>query len=131
MAEFKQNYFQKRTKPRGPRSNNRITSSEVQVITSDGDNLGILNVNDAIKICYNASKLNKCRHYSISNKKIYKIVQVAKLFSKDIIYLPKRSGERYASALTKMNLSNKVYRKFGKIDLENYINNFLKSFKNE
>ena len=48
MAEFKQNYFQKRTKPRGPRSNNRITSSEVQVITSDGDNLGILNVNDAI-----------------------------------------------------------------------------------
>ena len=88
-------------------------------------------VNDAIKICYNAWKLNKCRHYSISNKKIYKIVQVAKLFSKDIIYLPKRSGERYASALTKMNLSNKVYRKFGKIDLENYINNFLKSFKNE
>ena len=48
MAEFKQNYFQKRTKPRGPRSNNRITSSEVQVITSDGDNLGILNINDAI-----------------------------------------------------------------------------------
>ena len=48
MAEFKQNYFQKRTKPRGPRSNNRITSSEVQVITSDGDNLGILNFNDAI-----------------------------------------------------------------------------------
>ena len=48
MADFKQNYFQKRTKPRGPRSNNRITSSEVQVITSDGDNLGILNINDAI-----------------------------------------------------------------------------------
>ena len=48
MAEFKQNYFQKRTKPRGPRSNNRITSTEVQVITSDGDNLGILNINDAI-----------------------------------------------------------------------------------
>ena len=42
MADFKQNYFQRRTKDRGPRSNNRIISSEVQVITSDGENLGIL-----------------------------------------------------------------------------------------
>ena len=48
MADFKQNYFQRRTKDRGPRSNNRITSSEVQVITNDGDNLGILNTNEAI-----------------------------------------------------------------------------------
>ena len=48
MPDFKQNYFQKRTKPKGPRSNNRITSSEVQVIASDGENLGILNLNDAI-----------------------------------------------------------------------------------
>ena len=48
MADFKKNYFQKRTKPKGPRSNNRITSREVQVIASDGENLGILNLNDAI-----------------------------------------------------------------------------------
>ena len=48
MAVFKRNYFQKRTKPRGPRSNNRITSSEIQVIASDGENLGILNLHDAI-----------------------------------------------------------------------------------
>ena len=48
MADFKQNYFQKRTKARGPRSNNRITSNEVQVIASDGENLGILNLNEAI-----------------------------------------------------------------------------------
>jgi len=48
VANFKQNYFQRRTKDRGPRSNNRITSSEVQVITNDGDNLGILNTNEAI-----------------------------------------------------------------------------------
>ena len=48
MADFKRNYFQKRTKPRGPRSNNRITSSEIQVIASDGENLGILNLHDAI-----------------------------------------------------------------------------------
>ena len=41
----KQNYFQRRTKDRGPRANNRINSPEVQVIASNGENLGILNTN--------------------------------------------------------------------------------------
>ena len=50
MVDFKQNYFQKRTKDRGPRSNNRITAPEVQVIGSDGGNIGILNTNEAISI---------------------------------------------------------------------------------
>ena len=53
MADFKQNYFQKRTKDRGPRSNNRISSPEVQVITSDGENLGTLNTNEAISMAKN------------------------------------------------------------------------------
>ena len=48
MAEFKQNYFQRRTKDRGPKSNNRINSPEVQVIASNGENLGILSTNEAI-----------------------------------------------------------------------------------
>jgi len=50
VADFKQNYFQRRTKERGPRSNNRISSPEVQVIGSDGNNLGILNTNEAISM---------------------------------------------------------------------------------
>ena len=53
MADFKQNYFQRRTKDRGPRSNNRITSSDVQVIASDGENLGIINTSEAISIAKN------------------------------------------------------------------------------
>ena len=48
MADFKQNYFQRRTKDRGPRSNNRISSPDVQVIASDGENLGVINTNEAI-----------------------------------------------------------------------------------
>ena len=48
MSDFKQNYFQKRTKDKGPRSNNRIFSPEVQVIARDGENLGILNTTEAI-----------------------------------------------------------------------------------
>ena len=50
MADFKQNYFQRRTKDRGPKSNNRITAPEVQVIGNDGDNIGILNTNEAISM---------------------------------------------------------------------------------
>jgi len=53
VPDFKQNYFQRRTKHKGPRSNNRIVSSEVQVISSDGQNLGILNTQEAITIAKN------------------------------------------------------------------------------
>ena len=53
MPDFKQNYFQRRTKHKGPRSNNRIASAEVQVISSDGQNLGILNTQEAITIAKN------------------------------------------------------------------------------
>ena len=81
-------------------------------------------INDTIEICYKAWKQNLCRHYSISHKKSYSIIEVAKLFGKKIKFLPKRDGERYASALTNMNLSNKVYRHFGKIDLREYIQIF-------
>ena len=50
MAEFKQNYFHRKTKPRGPKANHRINSQEVQVIASSGENLGIMNTNKAISI---------------------------------------------------------------------------------
>jgi len=48
VAVFKQNYFQRRTKPRGPRANNKINSLEVQVISSKGQNLGILSTKEAL-----------------------------------------------------------------------------------
>ena len=84
-------------------------------------------IDDTIKVCYLAWKKNLCRHYSISNKKSYSIIEVAKLFKSKIKYLPKRAGERYASALTDKNLSNKIYKYFGKISLKNYIQNFIKN----
>ncbi len=83
-------------------------------------------VKDTVEACYYAWKKNKCRHYSISNKKIYSIVEVAKLFNKRIKYLPQRPGERYSSALTNMNLSNKVYKLFGKISLKDYVERIIK-----
>ncbi len=84
-------------------------------------------IDDTVKAVYFAWRKNKNRHYSISNKKSYSIIKVAKLFTNKIKFLPKRNGERYASALTDMNLSNKVYKLFGKKDLISYINNFKKN----
>ena len=83
-------------------------------------------IDDTIDVCFIAWKKNLCRHYSIANRKSYTILQVAKLFKSKIQLLPKRQGERYASALTNMNLSNKVYRYFGKKKLIDYIKLFLK-----
>ena len=86
-------------------------------------------INDTIEICYLAWKKNLSRHYSISSKQSYSIIEVAKMFKSKTKYLNKRQGERYASALTKMNLSNKVYRYFGKIKLTDYIGSFRDSRK--
>jgi UDP-glucose 4-epimerase len=86
-------------------------------------------ISDTINTCFYAWKKNKCRHYSISNKKGYTILEVAKMFNSKIKLLPKRRGERYASALASMNLSNKVYKIFGKVQLKPYIANFVKNFK--
>jgi UDP-glucose 4-epimerase len=80
---------------------------------------------DTVRTCFYAWKKNKCRHYSIANKKSYSIIQVAKMFKVKIKYLPSRPGERYASALTNMNLSNKVHKFFGTYDLKKYINDII------
>ena len=82
-------------------------------------------IDDTINVCYLAWKKNLCRHYSIANKRSYSIIEVAKMFKSKIRFLSKRPGERFASALTKMNLSNKIYKNFGKINLKDYINDFI------
>ena len=81
---------------------------------------------DTVEVCFKAWKNNLCRHYSIANRKSYSIIQVAKMFNCKIKYLPKRLGERYASALTNQNLSNRIYKYFGKTDLKTYIENFCR-----
>ena len=84
-------------------------------------------ISDTIEACYDSWKKNKCRHYSISHKKSYTVVEVAKMFNSKIKFLSPRVGERYASALTNMHLSNKVYKIFGKINLKDYVANIVKN----
>ena len=86
-------------------------------------------ITDTIKVCYKAWKSNKSRFYSISNKDSYTILEVAKMFGKEIKFLPSRKGERYASALTTLSLSKKIYRTYGKISLKKYVKEFLKNTK--
>ena len=81
---------------------------------------------DTVNVCIEAWEKNKNFHYSISSKESFSIKQVAKMFGGKIKYLPNREGERYASALTKMSLSNKVHKRYGAIKLTRYIKDFVK-----
>jgi UDP-glucose 4-epimerase len=82
---------------------------------------------DTVKACIFAWRKNKCKHYSIASKQSYSIIELAKLFKSKIKYLPIRKGERFASALTKMSLNNKIIRLSAKIKLSDYIKNFLRN----
>ena len=106
-----------------------INNLPIPVVKPGTQSRRFTHIKDTVDVCYQAWKKNKCKFYSISNKKSYSIIQVAKMFNTKIKYLPERKGERYASALTTMTMSNKVYKNFGKIDLKDYIKNFLTMYK--
>ena len=84
-------------------------------------------IDDTVEVCFKAWKENKCRYYSISNKESFTVLDVARLFNTKIKFLPQRRGERYASALTNLTMSNKIYKHYGKIKLKRYIQEFLKN----
>jgi len=83
-------------------------------------------IDDTVSVCIDAWKNNKCNHYSISHKKSYSIQNLAKMFKTRTIYLKPRSGERYASALTKISNNRRIINKYGKIDLKDYVTSFIK-----
>ena len=102
-----------------------IKDKPLTVVSPGTQNRRFTHIQDTVNTCYLAWKKNKCRHYSISHKQSWSIFQVASMFGNRIKMLKARKGERYASALTNMNLSNKVYKKFGTIKLKDYIVDFV------
>ena len=84
-------------------------------------------ISDTIGVCIEAMKRNKCKHYSISHRKSYSIIQVAKMFKTTVKLITPRLGERYSSALTKMSLNNRIIRRYGKKSLKDYVRSFIKS----
>ena len=107
---------------------NQIKNRESLTVVKPGTQTRrFTHINDTIKVCIEAWKKNKNRHYSISSKESYSIIQVAKMFKGKIKLIPKRLGERYNSALIKTNLSNKIYKKLGSTSLKKYIEEFRKN----
>ena len=109
--------------------NHFVKKKPLPVVKPGSQTRRFTHIDDTIEICYYAWKQNKCRLYSISNKESYSILEVAKLFRSKIKFLPARKGERFASALTDLTLSNKIHRKFGAISLKITSRILLKSTK--
>ena len=103
-----------------------INNKTLPVVKPGTQTRRFTHVDDTIKVCYEAWVKNKCKYYSISNKKSYSILDVAKMFKSRIKLLKSRPGERYASALTKISYNNKILRRYGKIKLKDYISSFIK-----
>ena len=104
-----------------------LKNKALPVVKPGNQSRRFTHIQDTINICYKAWKANKCKYYSISNKEKYSILQVARLFKTKIKFLPKRKGERFASALTSISISDKLYKNFGKVSLKDYIQNFIKN----
>ena len=77
MTFHKKNYFQRRTKPKGPKANERIRSPQVQVISSDGKNLGTLATQKAINVAKQEG-LDLIEISPNANPPICKIIDVGK-----------------------------------------------------
>ncbi|MDC0597868.1 NAD-dependent epimerase/dehydratase family protein [Candidatus Pelagibacter sp.] len=107
--------------------NQYINKQPLTVVKPGTQTRRFTHINDTVKVCYDAFKANKSKYYSISNKNAYKVIEVAKMFKKEIVLLKPRLGERYASALTKISSNNTIIQKFGKIKLKDYISSFIKS----
>lgn len=84
-------------------------------------------INDTVDACFYAFKKNKNRQYTISYKKSYSILEVAKFFQQKFKFVTHRKGERFKSTLMNKVLNQKLYHLKGKIDLKDYIHNFLKT----
>ena len=108
--------------------NQYLMNKPLTVVRPGNQTRRFTHIYDTVQVCYEAFKNDKCKYYSISNKKSYSILKVAKLFRSRIIFLKPRQGERYASALTKISHNNKIIQKYGNLQLQDYISSFIKSF---
>ena len=107
--------------------NQYLNKRPLTVVRPGNQTRRFTHIYDTVQVCYDAFEADKCKYYSISNKKSYSILQVAKMFKAKIIFLKPRLGERYASALTKITNYNKIIQKFGKLQLKDYISSFINS----
>ena len=109
--------------------NQYLNKKPLSVVQPGTQTRRFTHIHDTIKVCYKAFKANTGKYYSITNKHSFSILEVAKMFKTQIIFLKPRLGERYASALTKISQSNKIIQEYGNLQLKDYITSFIKSHK--
>ena len=86
-------------------------------------------VDDTINGCIYVWKKNKNSEYLLSNSKSYSVIEVAKMFSNKIKFIPRRNGERYKSTIVKKILGRKVNIYKCNITLKDYIENIKNKLK--
>ncbi|MDA9585389.1 NAD-dependent epimerase/dehydratase family protein [Candidatus Pelagibacter sp.] len=106
--------------------NQFLNKKSLTVVKPGNQTRKFTHILDTVKVCHEAWVNNRCSHYSISHKKSYSIIGVAKIFGGKIRLLKERPGERYASSQANMSLNNKVIKRFGKIHLKDYITSVIK-----
>tara|TARA_Y200000002_G_C22562415_1_gene613061 strand:+ start:49 stop:930 length:882 start_codon:yes stop_codon:yes gene_type:complete len=104
-----------------------LKNTKMPVVKPGSQTRRFTHIQDTVQTCFEAWRLNKNQHYSISSRKSYSILQLAKMFKNGYKFLPQRKGERYASALNNLNLNNKINKRYGKIDIKSYIGEFIKN----
>ncbi len=102
-----------------------LKNKKMPVVKPGSQSRRFTHIEDTVQTCFVAWRLNKNQHYSISSRKSYSVLQLAKMFKKGYKLLPQRKGERYASALNNLNLNNKINKRYGKIDIKSYISEFI------
>jgi UDP-glucose 4-epimerase len=105
--------------------NHFLNKNKLPIVKPGNQTRCFTHIHDTVKVCIEAWKKNKNLHYSISHKKSYSIIDLAKMFKTEFKFLPPRLGERYASALNKINLNNKIHKRYGRISLKSYVKNFI------
>ncbi len=81
-------------------------------------------IDDIVEGCYLAWKKGNQNHYMLGTKKTYSIIEIAKMFSSKIKYLPRRPGERFGSTITNNN-AKKILGYTPKKDIKDYIKEFI------
>ena len=109
--------------------NNYKKKKPLPVVKPGSQTRRFTHISDTVNVCYEAWKNKKCCHYSISHKKYYSIIEVAKMFNSRIKFLKSRPGERYASALTKISQGKNIIQRFGRISLKDYVTSFIEGIK--
>ena len=107
--------------------NQYVNKKPLTIVKPGNQTRKFTHILDTIDVCIDAWKKNKCKHYAISAKENYSILEIAKMFNRPVKFLPERPGERYASSLTKMYLTNQIINKIGKRSIKKYILEFKKN----